>query len=347
MRENARTTLLLIAALAAVIVLAGCGGGGDSSSDPQQVLDNALGGGQSVESGVLDLSLDVESTGDQPGTLTASVQGPFRSNGSGTLPSLDFGVKAGIDSGATSLDFDGGLTISGDGAYIGFSGQEYQLDDASFKALKASYEASAKQQDSSGSQGSLQQFGVDPASWVTDLTNDGTEDLDGTEVVHVSGGVDVPKMFADLNDIAQQTGQADQINRAALNGLKDTVTDASIDVYAASDDESLRQLDLSVTLADPRGGSGEVTVKLSVGISDPGSDQEISAPSDATPIADLLRQIPGGVEALGLGGGASGGTGTAGSSPGTTSRAAKKYYDCVAKAKNAAAVDACAAQLGG
>ena len=106
----------------------------------------------------------------------------------------------------------------------------------------------------------------------------------------------------------------------------------------------MRKLDLNLTLADPRGGSGEVTVKLSVGISDPGEEQSISAPTDAQPLADLLAQIPGGAAALGLG---SGSTGSGSSSSGGASSAAAKYYDCVAKAESKAAVDACAAQLGG
>ncbi len=251
-------------------------------------------------------------------------------------------MTASIDSGQSKFDFDGGLTITGDGAYVGFAGNDYQLGDATFQAVKTAYEKSAAQQDSQGDQGSLQQFGIDPQSWVTDLTNEGTEDLDGTEVVHVSGSADVPKLVADLNDAAQQTGQADVLDPAALKGLEDTVTDATIDVYAASDDDSLRKLDVGLTLADPRGGSGEVTVTLSIAIADPGAAQSIEAPAGAKPFDDLLNQIPGGAAALGLGGG-SGGAATAPQASGS----AQKYYDCVAKAKSSAAVEDCASLLGG
>ena len=339
--------------MAALVVLPGCGGGEDSSSDPQEVLDNALSGGGGTDSGVLDITLDVDSSGGQAGKLTAEVEGPFQSNGTGTLPSVDFDVTASVDSGSSNFDFKGGLTVTGDGAFVGFEGNEYQLDDATFQAVKASYEKSAAQQSDQDQQGSLEQFGIDPQSWVTDLTNEGTEDLDGTEVVHVSGTADVPKIVADLSDVAKQTGQGDQLDPSALSGLEDTVSEASIDVYAATDDDSLRKLDLNLTLADPRGGSGEVTVKLSVGISDPGEEQSISAPTDAQPLADLLAQIPGGAAALGLGSGSTGsgstgsGSSSGASSSGGASSAAAKYYDCVAKAESKAAVDACAAQLGG
>jgi len=251
-------------------------------------------------------------------------------------------VTASVDSGNSNFDFDGGLTVTGDGAWVGYQGDEYQLDDTTFQAVKSSYEASAAQQADQGEQGSLQQFGIDPQNWVTDLTNEGTEDLDGTEVVHVSGAADVPKLVADLGDLAQQTGQGSQVDPASLKQLEGTVKDASIDVYAATDDDSLRKLDVGLTLADPRGGSGEVRVELSIGISDPGSEQSISGPSGAKPLADLLGRIPGASDALGLGAGG----GAAPQAP-QASGSAAKYYDCVAKAKSAQAVNDCASLLGG
>jgi hypothetical protein len=350
MRRILRLTLLPLAVLTVVLALSGCGGG-DSDANPQQVLDDALGGGTGADSGVLDLNLDVESKGGQAGSIKASVKGPFQSGGTDSLPQIDLDVTAAVDSGGAggNLDFKGGLTLTQDGAFVGLDGQEYQLDDATFQAVKSSYEKSAAANQSNAEGGSLEQFGIDPKSWVTDLSNEGTEQLDGTEVVHISGTADLPKIVADLNDAAQQTGGAQQLDPSALKGLEDTVSDSTIDVYAAVDDDSLRKFELHLTLADPRGGSGEVTVDLSVGISDPGGDQSIAAPTDAQPLADLLSQIPGGAAALGLG--SAGSTGTSGStnsgSQGSVSNAANKYYDCVAKAKNAQAVNACAAQLGG
>ena len=329
--------------LTALVALPGCGGGGSSDADPQEVLDTALGSGEGTDSGVLDITLDVESTGGQAGNLNAEVKGPFQSNGTGNLPSVDFDVTASVDSGESSFDFDGGLTITGDGLWVGFQGDDFQLDDSTFEAVKSSYEQSASQQ-SGEEQGSLEQFGIDPQSWVTGLTNEGTEDLDGTEVVHVSGTADVPKLIADLNDVAEQTGQATDLDATTLKQLEDTVTDATIDVYATEDGYSLRKIEIGLTLADPRGGSGEVTVKLGIGISDPGSDQSIEPPSDAQPLDALLNQIPGGAAALG---GLGSSSGTAQSAPPKVSGSAEKYYDCVAKAKTSQAVEDCVSLLGG
>ncbi|MFN8113310.1 MAG: hypothetical protein U0R51_08915, partial [Solirubrobacterales bacterium] len=152
--------MLLLVVLTGLVAMAGCGGSGSSDADPQEVLDKALGSGEGTDSGVLDITLDVESTGGQAGNINAEVKGPFESNGTGNLPAVDFDVTASIDTGDTSFDFDGGLTLTDAGAWVGFQGDEYQLDDATFQAVKSSYEQSASQQ-AEGDQGSLSQFGID------------------------------------------------------------------------------------------------------------------------------------------------------------------------------------------
>jgi hypothetical protein len=347
MRTRFASLILTISALFALALLAGCGGGDSSGgsgsdTDPQEILQGALGGDQQIDSGVLDLTFDLASTGATEGSLSASLQGPFQS-GNGQLPQLDLTASASVDAATTTIDFDGGLTITGDGAYVSYNGTDYQVDDQTFALLQQSYEQSSQLQEQSGSdQGSLQAFGVDPANWVTDLTNEGTEDLDGTEVVHVSGTADVPTIVADLEKIAEQTGQASQIDQAGLRQVQDSVTNATIDVYANTDDNSLRKIDLSVDIANP-GGDGATTVALSIGIADPNTDQQITAPEDAQPIADLLAQIPGGAEALGGLGSLGGSSGASASPPGGA--AAGDYYDCAAGAKSEADLQACAELL--
>ena len=370
---------LLLGLLLAIALIAGCGGSGggggsDGSSDPQAVLDSALGGGKPIESGVLDLGLSIDSSAAQGGTVSASLTGPFQSSGDGKLPQLDLDAKANGDTAGAPFDIEVGLTLTSDGAFVNYGGSAYKLDDATFQLLQTSYEQSSKLQTNQNDKGSLSQFGIDPESWLTDLKNEGTEDLDGTEVVHITGTADIAKIVQDLTTLAQQTGQASQLDTASLDQIKSSISNATIDVYATSDDSTLRKFEVKVDVADPNGGSDTTSIDLSVGIADPGGDQTISAPADAKPIQDLLSQIPGGgagaLGALGSLGGGSTGTGTsssgsgsasppanssgsgtasppANSSGGGSSDAANAYLDCAAKAKDAAAVDACASLLGG
>ncbi len=335
-------------------LLAGCGGddGGlegpsaDGGTDPQTILDNALGSeGDPIESGVLEVSLDVQS--GAAGAVKASVGGPFQSNGEDELPSFDFDVSVDAQTSGPALTFDGTLTTTPDGLFVGYGGSAYQLDDATFGLLQSSYQQSSQlqqdQQDGSG--GSLSQFGVDPSNWLTDLTNEGTEDVDGTETVHVSGTADIPRLVEDLGTVAGATGQS--VDTSGLQQLRNSVKSAQIDVYADASNSSLRRLDVSLELADPSSG-GTDALSFSIGIADPNSSQDIEAPDDAQPLEDLLGQIPGLSDQLGgITGGSSsqGATSTPAPAPASPD-ATEKYYDCVGKATGAQGIADCQKLLG-
>lgn len=353
MRTRLRVPAPLIALLIAGGLIAGCGDDSSDSStpasagsdaDPQAVLDTALGGsGDPIESGVLELEFGLQSEGGQVGTADASVTGPFESNGEGMLPSLDFAATASADTGGQSVSFDGGLTLTQDGLFVNYAGSDYQVDDATFGLLQDSYAQSAELQSSQGEGGSLSQFGIDPESWLTDVTNEGVEDVNGTETVHISGTADVAKIVGDLGTVAQASGQAEQLDPAALQQLQDSVQDASIDVYANSDDNTLRKLDVSLDIADPTGGADTASLTISIGIADPNTDQEITAPSDAKPISELLGQFPEVASSLG---GLAPGAVTPPSAP-AGSPGSEAYYQCVSQATTPADVTKCAELLNG
>ncbi len=342
MSASKRIFALLLTALLAVGIAA-CGGDDDSSggtavsadTDPQEVLDVALGGGgDPIESGVLALDFSLESDSADVGAIDASIGGPFSSNGDGELPSLDFDVSASAEVGGPTLDFAGGLVLTEDGLWIDYQDQAYQLDDPTFAEVKDSYAQSSQLQEDESEGGSLSQFGVDPQNWLTDVTNEGTEDVDGTETVHVSGAGDIKRIVEDLDSVAAESGQQ-QLDTGQLDQLESSVDNAQVDVYAATDDGTLRRLDVAVDVANG-GGNGSSTVTLSVGIADPNSDQDISAPENAQPLSDLLGQLPIGADSLGglapgAGGGASGGS--------------DAYYQCVQEAPTPEAVGECAKYL--
>lgn len=345
MKSSFRSVVSALTILLALAFAAGCGdddstGGSISSdTDPQEVLDTALGSEQTIDSGVLDLSFELTSSASEEGTITASLTGPFQSGGEeGSLPEVDLTASASANAAGTSFDFEGGLTITPDAAFVSYNGEDYMLDDATFAIVEQSYEESSAAQAEAGEAGSLAQFGVDPASWVTDLTNEGTEDLDGTEVVHVSGTGDVTAIVEDLTAVAEQTGQAGQLDAAQLSQFEELVESASIDVFANAENDGLRQLDLNMEITDPA-GEGTATLAFSIGIADPNAEQEITAPTDARPLGDLLEQIPGGVGALGELGALGGATGSSDAPSGAA--AAGDYYDCVAQAQSATDLEAC------
>lgn len=357
MRARTRALTLLIGGLFAVGLLAGCGDDSDESgsvggdpvsaeTDPQAVLDIALGAeGESIDSGVLDLSLDLQSDRADGISANASVSGPFESINEGELPSVDFDIQAGAGGGGPTLGFEGGVILTPDGLFISYGGSDYAVDDATFELVKDSYAQSAALQEEQEDAGSLSQFGIDPSTWLTDVTNEGEEDIDGTEVVHISGTADVQQIIGDLNTVAEGSGQAEQLDAAGLQQLQDSVQSASVDVYAAAENGSLRRLDLTLDVANPAGGGSTDSVAVSIGVADPNSDQEISAPDDVLPISELLGQFPGAADPLG--GLAPGAVAPPAGGAGATGGDAGAYYECVADAPTPAAVSGCADLLGG
>lgn len=361
-----RTRSLFAAALLALSVpaaIAGCGGDSGSDQDPQEVIDATFNNDEQVSSGVLDLSFDV-SAGDQ-GSFNASLSGPFQGDPDdpAAVPQLDLTADASGEGAGQTIDFSGALTITEDNLYVTYQDQAYEVGTDTFNQLKDSIEASAGQAESGSGDaatdlkaqceqaleaqgGDTSACDFDISSWFTNLANDGTEDLDGTSVVHVSGDVDVGQIANDLVGIAQAVpGASAQVDPAQVDQLESAISEASFDVYSGEDDDILRKLDLNLSI-DPSAVESATPVPVdsvdlgfSVAVSDVNEDQTIDAPSDAKPLDELLSQF--GISGLGpvggLGGLGGGGLGDLGGSAGGGSSSggpSDAYLQCVEAAGN-------------
>ena len=109
-----------------------------------------------------------------------------------------------------------------------------------------------------GKSGSLlKALNISPANWLTDLKNDGTEDVEGTKTIHISGSADTSKLVEDLKAIAQRAGSAvGNVNTPQLDQLDSVVQSGDIDVNSGEDDKLLRRFQLDVDLKPPAGTPG-------------------------------------------------------------------------------------------
>jgi hypothetical protein len=295
---------------------------------------------------------------------------------------MDLTASASGDGGGQSIDFEGGLIITDDNAFVEYGGETYEVGTDTFASFKDSFEQAAAQGSGDQNADAAQSFkegceqaveaqGGDASAcdfeisgWFTNLTSDGTEDLDGTEVNHVSGDIDVGQMLDDLIGIAQSVpGASAQVDQSQVDQVSEAISNASFGLYSGTDDDLLRKLDLDVSI-DPSAIAGATPVpiesldlSLSAGVSDVNEDQTIEAPSGAKPISDLLGQLGiGGLGPLGglggsgldLGGGSTGGGGGnfdfGGGSGGSDSSQA--YFDCIQQAAgDPDAAAACASEL--
>jgi hypothetical protein len=355
--HRTRALILIAAALAVSLVVAACGdddgGGGE---DPQQVLEATFNNQQSIDSGSFDLNLKVEAEGDQGGTFDASLGGPFQSQ-EGRFPQFDLTADIKLDSSAQDFSGSAGLTSTGEGAFVNFQDTDYQVPQELFDQFTTTYER--LQQQSQDQQGNdlLQSLGIDPTNWLTDLSNEGTEDVDGTETVHISGQADVPALVEDIKKIAQNApnvgGQlpADQLDQ--LNQLTSIIKSAEFDIYSGESDDLLRRLDANLDLDPPPGTAGapeSVTFELSLTLSDVNEPQTISAPANAQPLANLLQQF--GIDPSQLGGALRGGLDAGGALPQSggsqaapSGDASQAYLQCLQQAQGSEALAQCAELL--
>ena len=363
----------LFAAAALVVACGGGSGGGSSSESPQKVLDQTFSGDTaSIDSGNLDLTVKVDVSGDQGGSLDAKLSGPFENQGKSKVPKLDLKVSAsGNGSDSQNFNFDGGLTSTGDAAYVNYKGSDYQVDQSLFDRFKQQVESAAGQQ--TKKQGSAKALfnalGIkDPKSLLTNLSNDGSADVEGTQTTHVSGDLDVAQLIDGLKNAAGSAnalgalgGSSSQLpSQQDLDQIRNSIKTAHFDVYSGNDDHILRRLTIDLSIEPPSGSTKKVDVNFDFTIGDVNQPQTIEAPSNPKPFSELLSSlgVPAGalgqLGSLGLGssgggsssggsGSSSGGSGSTSPLPGSSGNAqqAQKYLQCISKAGSAADLQKC------
>ncbi|MDQ3729999.1 MAG: hypothetical protein M3355_10465 [Actinomycetota bacterium] len=327
---RAKTLLTaLVLALPIPAAIAGCGGDEGGDEDPADVLEATFSNDETVESGVLDLTFDLSIEGDQGGSLQANVTGPFVSDpeNPSQIGQLDLDITASGD-GATAEalgDFQAGVTVTEDNLYVNYNDTDYELGTEAFEQLKAQQEAAAGATDGEDAGTFTEQCaqaieaqGGDPAAcefdvttWFSELSNDGTEDVGGSDATHVSGSLDVEAMLSDLfalgASVPGATGGVDPaLIEPQLGQISEAVSGATFDVYSATEDDTLRGLDLALdidtaAIGGAAAGVESAALSFSLEISDVGSDQTIEAPDDPQPIEDLAGEFGAAIPGAGLG----------------------------------------------
>jgi hypothetical protein len=353
------TVALLLLALAAVGVSA-CGSGDSSSGgDPAALLKDTFGADHPIRSGQVDATLDVDLKGlAQLSTpLSLHLSGPFQSHGGTKLP--DFALQLDLQSGTQPISF--GAVFAQGGAYLSIEGKAFNLGGDLYTTFKQAYEK-AKAQSGKGSPGvsSLSALGISPLHWLKDPTNQGTEDIAGTQTDHLAAQVDVPKL---LDDVSTLLGKAKNVTAAGgaatgtqvptqltadqRDAIARSVKSAKFDLWTGQKDHTLRKVALDVEVNVPEdlqaraGGlkTGHVIFQLT--IAQLNQDQKVTKPADAQPLSQLRSAL----QQLGLVGAPSGGsasstvpdtTATTPAAPDTTPAPASgpqaDYAQCIADA---------------
>ncbi|HEY2054943.1 MAG TPA: hypothetical protein VGH14_13505 [Solirubrobacterales bacterium] len=368
--------LAAFAALAAL--LSACGGGGGSSADPQQVIESATFEG--VESGTVDLTMNIKSEGEHSGNLKVDLTGPFQSTGKGSIPELALALKANGEANGEKVNFEGGLTVLGDRAYVGFDGKNYEVDPTTFGFVKSGFEEAQQEgaKESAGGEATACQdaaTSMNLEAFVDHLQNEGGDEIEGVKTTKLSGdlepkgAVDAIVKLLETPACSAELKAAGPLPLAELKKQKGQLTGAvkkaHVDIYVGESDHIVRKVAADLTV-EPKGSGEKSEIEFEFTLAKVNEKQTITAPANAEPLEKLFGKLginP--LELLGLmeGGGSNnlggliegitgaiGGESSSGGGAASTleelnlptTGQSKKFTECLSEAKSAADVQECA-----
>jgi len=363
--NRARSLFVFIVLIAFAAALSACGSSG--SNDPQSVVDEAT--LQGIDSGKIDLAVKADVQGKKGGDLDISLSGPFQSEEEAETPDLDlaFSVNGTVDN--EKIDREGGFTLLGNKAFVGYEGTEYEVDPTTFNFVKSL----AKQQGGKGKSGEISacQEAVgdfELKNFVEDLKDEGSADVGGTETTKISADLNGSGAVQAFSELVEDPACSAQLKAAgplpstaeledAKGTIKDSLKSAHVELYVG-DDHIVRRVTAKATIEPPedsKDSAKRVDLDIDLTLTGVNEEQTISAPDQTKPLSDLflklginpielLQAFQGGTPDIGglleKLGGAEGGSSSGGGSDG-----GQTYYQCLGEAKTATDAQNCTGLL--
>jgi hypothetical protein len=278
-----------------VALIAGCGDAqvepASSSTDVNTLLRDTFRNFDQIESANLSAKLAVDGPDE---SVTASLSGPFQSQGKGKLPKVQ--LDAHLEGGGQS--FTAGVTWLGDKGYVNLQGVNYEVAGLVAKQFQAGYEEGFKKQQKGGDTALL--LGIDFSKWLKNGRNEGDAKVGDTDTIKLTGEADIAQVIADVQRIAQNArtlnipGTEDvptKLTPEQEKEIVDGVKKFAIEVYTGKEDRILRKL---VVNADVQPQAEQVShLVFELTLNGVGEDQDFSAPKNAKPFTELLKQVDG------------------------------------------------------
>jgi hypothetical protein len=219
-----------------------------------------------VKSGRVQATVNASGHGND---FKLDASGSFQLGGPTDMPKLD--VKLTTDAGGKDTDI--GFVSTGDKGYVIQDGTAYALP---AEVWSQAVEARASQQQGAQRQAQVTAaaLGIDPAKWVRDVKDEGTEEVDGVQTRHVSATIAPTVAMRDLARI----GGAPGLPAGAASAVKD----ATLDAWVGVDDRIVRRVTANLDVSGTK-------VAVDVTLSDVNEPQTIAAP------ADVKGQLPPGL----------------------------------------------------
>jgi hypothetical protein len=311
--------------------------------------------------------LHVNAEGEEGGEVEVTLSGPFEAGAKGELPQLQMTANVEGSSEGEEINFDGGLTLLTDRAFIEYEGTAYEVDPTTFGFVKSALEQAQQQGGAeSGDITACQKAaeGLKFSQFAENLQNEGSADVDGTSTTRVSGDLSVSGAIDAVIQLTEDPACSSQLQAAgplplseleeAKGELSKVIEKAHVDLYVG-DDDIVRKMALELTISPPEAADEKVELELEISLAAVNEEHSFSAPSGAKPLEALFKKIginplelfeAGGGEGLGgllegLGDTSSGGGGS--DLGGITGQ--EEYIECLEKAETPADLQKCASLL--
>ncbi len=253
-------------------------------ASPQELLRAGL-TPDALESAAFEGVLSFTSGGEKNVIKTS---GAFELGSAKEMPKVDVQLSVRVQS--LKLNESGGFVTTGDRAWFTRGNTGYAVPQASWTKI-----VEAREKGTAPAAGAPE-LNVDPSGWLTNVKSEGTEQMDGVQVTHVSGTVNSAKAISDLAKAMDSTGQVPANAEARLaKGIKNGQLDAWV-----GDDKIVRRV--SLELSGKGDGGRNVNAAFDLELSGVNKPQDITRPAkvkNALPSGEFGQFASGFVAGLG------------------------------------------------
>ncbi len=238
---------------------------GQSAPAPSAAPEELLAAGltpDALESAAFDGVLSFSSRGERNVIKTS---GAFETGAAKEMPKVDVQLSLRVKS--MKLNATGGFVTTGDRAWFTRGDTGYAVpQEAWSKIVKARESGDAPA-------AGAPKVNVDPTGWLRNVKSEGTEQMDGVQVTHVSGDVNSAKAITDLAKVMTETSPLPNAEQRLRQG---GLTDGHLDAWVG-DDKIVRQV--SLEMSGKGTGGRRVNAAFDLTLSGVNKPQEIARPA--------------------------------------------------------------------
>ncbi len=228
-------------------------------SGPDQLLASAF-SVDALKSASFEGSLSFTSNGEKN---TVKTSGAFESADAKEMPKAD--VQVSVD--VPGFDGSGGFVTTGNRAWFTRGDVGYAVPQAAWSKIVKGREQGAPPT------AKAVVLDVDPSAWLQNVKSEGTEQMDGVQVTHVSADVNSARA---ITDVAKTMDGAGQIPAGAEASLAKVIDNGHIDAWVG-EDKILRRV--SLELSGKGDGGRAVDMNLNFELSRVNKPQSIERPA--------------------------------------------------------------------